>query len=452
MKVYADNAATTRISDTAFDAMAPYFKELYGNPSSLYTLGQLSQEALCSARETVAKCLNCDMKEITFTSGGSEADNQAILTGAYLGAAKGKKHIISSAFEHHAVLHTLEKLEKQGFEVTLLPVHSDGFVRVDELENAIREDTALVTIMFANNEIGTVQPIREIGEVCHKKSVLFHTDAVQAAGHIKIDVTEQNSDMLSLSAHKFHGPKGAGVLYAKKGIKLYTLIEGGAQERGKEMDAVLDLWINTVYNDSQVQGSDVSPLVYIRNGTGKPLLSCDDLARRWGISKATASRYLNKLKKEDYIMTVSFAGSHGSAIYIKRYLSTMFQISDMLVDKDELAMALNIELKIPEERAETEEQTENIRVSNYLNSVSKTAICAVIEKVGKILSLQGFPCYLCPKTEYMLLPLSECKETSILPVKYTDKGKLRFLLAMNCSGKEIFRFDISMQRSEENAE
>lgn len=233
MKVYADNAATTRISDTAFDAMAPYFKELYGNPSSLYTLGQLSQEALYSARETVAKCLNCDMKEITFTSGGSEADNQAILTGAYLGAAKGKKHIISSAFEHHAVLHTLEKLEKQGFEVTLLPVHSDGFVRVDELENAIREDTALVTIMFANNEIGTVQPISEIGEVCHKKSVLFHTDAVQAAGHIKIDVKEQNIDMLSLSAHKFHGPKGAGVLYAKKGIKLYTLIEGGAQERGK---------------------------------------------------------------------------------------------------------------------------------------------------------------------------------------------------------------------------
>jgi len=219
-----------------------------------------------------------------------------------------------------------------------------------------------------------------------------------------------------------------------------------------EMDAVLDLWINTVYNDSQVQGSDVSPLVYIRNGTGKPLLSCDDLARRWGVSKATASRYLNKLKKEDYIMMVSFAGSHGSAIYIKRYLSTMFQISDVLVDKDELAMALNIELKIPEERAETEEQTENIRVSNYLNSVSKTAICAVIEKVGKILSLQGFPCYLCPKTEYMLLPLSECKETSILPVKYTDTGRLRFLLVMNCSGKEIFRFDISMQRSEENAE
>lgn len=233
MKVYADNAATTRISDTAFDAMMPYFKEMYGNPSSLYTLGQRSQEALYSARETMAKYLNCDMKEITFTSGGSEADNQAILTGAYLGEKQGKKHIISSAFEHHAVLHTLKKLEKQGFEVTLLPVHSNGFVRPDELRTAIREDTALVTIMYANNEIGTVQPIRELGEVCHEKGVLFHTDAVQAAGHIKIDVKADNIDMLSMSAHKFHGPKGVGMLYAKKGINLYTLIEGGAQERGK---------------------------------------------------------------------------------------------------------------------------------------------------------------------------------------------------------------------------
>ena len=233
MKVYADNAATTRISDTAFDAMLPYFKEMYGNPSSLYTLGQRSQEALYSARETMAKYLNCDMKEITFTSGGSEADNQAILTGAYLGEKKGKKHIISSAFEHHAVLHTLKKLEKQGFEVTLLPVHSDGFVRPEELKAAIREDTALVTIMYANNEIGTVQPIRELGAVCHEKGVLFHTDAVQAAGHIKIDVKADNIDMLSMSAHKFHGPKGIGMLYARKGINLYTLIEGGAQERGK---------------------------------------------------------------------------------------------------------------------------------------------------------------------------------------------------------------------------
>lgn len=233
MKVYADNAATTRISDTAFDAMLPYFKETYGNPSSLYTLGQKAQEALCAARETMAHYLNCDMKEITFTSGGSEADNQAILTGAYLGEKQGKKHIISSAFEHHAVLHTLKKLEKQGFEVTLLPVHSDGFVRPEELKAAIREDTALVTVMYANNEIGTVQPIRELGTVCHEKGVLFHTDAVQAAGHIKIDVKADNIDMLSMSAHKFHGPKGIGMLYARKGISLYTLIEGGAQERGK---------------------------------------------------------------------------------------------------------------------------------------------------------------------------------------------------------------------------
>lgn len=233
MKVYADNAATTRVSDTAFNAMLPYFKEQYGNPSSLYTVGQKAQEALYSAREIMAKYLNCDIKEITFTSGGSEADNQAILTGAYLGEKKGKKHIISSAFEHHAVLHTLKKLESQGFEITLLPVHSDGFVRVDELETAIRPDTALVTIMYANNEIGTVQPIAEIGRVCREKGVLFHTDAVQAAGHIKIDVKAENIDMLSLSAHKFHGPKGIGMLYAKKGINLYTLIEGGAQERGK---------------------------------------------------------------------------------------------------------------------------------------------------------------------------------------------------------------------------
>lgn len=233
INVYADNAATTKISDVAFNAMLPYFKELYGNPSSLYTLGQKSQEAVFSARETVAECLNCDMKEITFTSGGSEADNQAIISAAYLGAKNGKKHIISSAFEHHAVLHTLEKLEKEGFEVTLLPVHSDGFVRVDELKSAIREDTALVTIMFANNEIGTIQPISEIGAVCREKGVIFHTDAVQAAGHIKIDVKAQNIDMLSIASHKFHGPKGAGALYARKGIPLLNLIEGGAQERGK---------------------------------------------------------------------------------------------------------------------------------------------------------------------------------------------------------------------------
>ena len=233
INVYADNAATTRVSDTAFNAMLPYFKELYGNPSSLYTLGQKSQEAIFAARETVADCLNCDMKEITFTSGGSEADNQAIISAAYLGAKSGKKHIISSAFEHHAVLHTLKKLKKEGFEITLLPVHSDGFVRAEELKDAIREDTALVTIMYANNEIGTVQPIAEIGAVCRERGVIFHTDAVQAAGHIKIDVKAQNIDMLSIAAHKFHGPKGAGALYARKGIPLLNLIEGGAQERGK---------------------------------------------------------------------------------------------------------------------------------------------------------------------------------------------------------------------------
>ena len=233
INVYADNAATTRVSDTAFNAMLPYFKELYGNPSSLYTLGQKSQEALVKARETVADCINCDIKEITFTSGGSEADNQAIISAAYLGAKKGKKHIISSAFEHHAVLHTLEKLKKEGFEITLVPIHSDGFVRVDELKAAIREDTALVTIMFANNEIGTIQPIAEIGAVCRERGVLFHTDAVQAVGHIKIDVKEQNIDMLSIASHKFHGPKGAGALYVRKGIPLLNLIEGGAQERGK---------------------------------------------------------------------------------------------------------------------------------------------------------------------------------------------------------------------------
>lgn len=233
INVYADNAATTRVSDTAFNAMLPYFKELYGNPSSLYTLGQKSQEAIFAARETVADCLNCDMKEITFTSGGSEADNQAIISAAYLGTKSGKKHIISSAFEHHAVLHTLEKLKKEGFEITLLPVHSDGFVRVEELKDAIRKDTALVTIMYANNEIGTVQPIAEIGAVCREKGVIFHTDAVQAAGHIKIDVKAQNIDMLSIASHKFHGPKGAGALYARKGIPLLNLIEGGAQERGK---------------------------------------------------------------------------------------------------------------------------------------------------------------------------------------------------------------------------
>ncbi len=231
--VYADHAATTKLSETALAAMMPFLKEEYGNPSSLYRLGQQAEEALFDARQTVAQALGGDPREITFTSGGSEADNQAILTAAYLGEKAGKKHLISSVFEHHAVLHTLKKLEKQGFEITLLPVHEDGFVRPEELRNALREDTALVTIMFANNEIGTIQPIAEIGAICREKGVLFHTDAVQAAGHVPIDVVAQNIDMLSLSAHKFHGPKGVGALYARRGIPLYTLIEGGAQERGK---------------------------------------------------------------------------------------------------------------------------------------------------------------------------------------------------------------------------
>ena len=233
MYIYADNAATTRMSDVAVRAMLPCLQEVYGNPSSLHSVGQRANEALWAARETVAGCLGAEAKEITFTSGGSEADNQAILTAARLGLKKGKKHIVSTAFEHHAVLHTLTKLQKEGFEVTLLDVHENGLISPAEVEAAIREDTCLVTIMFANNEIGTIEPIKEIGEVCRAKKVLFHTDAVQAAGHVAIDVKEMNIDMLSLSGHKFHGPKGVGALYARKGILLQSLIEGGAQERGK---------------------------------------------------------------------------------------------------------------------------------------------------------------------------------------------------------------------------
>ena len=233
MFVYADNAATTCVSKTALEAMLPYLTEQYGNPSSLYAFGQKAAEGLAQAREDVARCLNADPKEIIFTSGGSEADNQAIISAARNGAKKGKKHLISTKFEHHAVLHTLNRLEKDGFEVTLLDVHEDGVVRVEELEAAIRPDTALVTVMFANNEIGTVQPIAEIGAICRARGIPFHTDAVQAAGHMPLDVKALNVDMLSISGHKFRGPKGAGVLYARKGVLLTNLIEGGAQERGK---------------------------------------------------------------------------------------------------------------------------------------------------------------------------------------------------------------------------
>lgn len=233
MKVYADNAATTRVSETALNAMMPCFTEIYGNPSSLHSAGQQAHKAMDSARQQIADAIGAEKEEIFFTSGGSEADNWAIKGVAELLSKKGKKHIISSAFEHHAVLHTLAKLEKAGFEVTLLPVYADGLVRTEDVKNAIREDTALVTIMFANNEIGTVQPIAEIGAICREKGVYFHTDAVQAAGHLPIDVKAQNIDMLSMSGHKFHGPKGVGVLYCKKNIRLPNLIEGGAQEKGR---------------------------------------------------------------------------------------------------------------------------------------------------------------------------------------------------------------------------
>lgn len=233
MFVYADNAATTSVSKTALDAMMPYLTTLYGNPSSLYSFAQKAKEALEEARQTVADIIGAEPKEIYFTSGGSEADNQAIVSMAKFGALKGKKHLISTKFEHHAVLHTLKQLEKQGFEVTLLDVHEDGVVRLEDVEAAIREDTALVTVMFANNEIGTVQPITEIGALCRSKGIPFHTDAVQAAGHMPINVKEMNIDLLSMSGHKFHAPKGVGVLYARKGMPLFNIIEGGAQERGK---------------------------------------------------------------------------------------------------------------------------------------------------------------------------------------------------------------------------
>jgi cysteine desulfurase len=231
--IYVDNAATTKTSRTAIEAMLPYMDKIYGNPSSLHSVGQAAADALRKAREEAAEVLGCEPNEITFSSGGSEADNQALVSAAAIGARKGKKHIISTAFEHHAILHTLKKLEKEGFEVTLLDVHENGMVSAQEVADAIREDTCLVSVMYANNEIGSIQPIAEIGAVCKEKGVIFHTDAVQAVGHVHINVKEENIDMLSLSAHKFHGPKGVGLLYARKGVRLTNIIEGGAQERGK---------------------------------------------------------------------------------------------------------------------------------------------------------------------------------------------------------------------------
>ena len=234
MYIYADNAATTRLSETAKKAMLPYFDEIYGNPSSLHSFGQRAKDALDNAREEVALAIGAEFSsEITFTSGGSESDNQAIVSAAEIGSKKGKKHIISTKFEHHAVLRTLEKLEKKGFEITLLEPNRNGIINVRDVESEIRSDTALVTVMYANNEIGTIQPVSEIGAVCRERGVIFHTDAVQAAGHLHIDAAKQNIDMLSVSAHKFHGPKGAGALYARRGIPLVKLIEGGGQEKGR---------------------------------------------------------------------------------------------------------------------------------------------------------------------------------------------------------------------------
>ncbi len=263
--IYADNAATTKMSDAAIEIMIKHMKENYGNPSSLYEFGQQAKEILEAARRDVAGIINAKPEEIYFTSGGSEADNQAILSAAELGKKQGNKHIISSAFEHHAVLHTLEKLKKQGFDITLLDVHEDGLIRPEEVAAAIREDTCLVTIMYANNEIGTIQPIKEIGAICREKKVIFHTDAVQAIGHVPVNVQEENIDMLSSSGHKFHGPKGTGFLYVKKGLALANLIEGGSQERGKRAgtenvpgiaamaEALKEICDNMVENTAHIQ-------------------------------------------------------------------------------------------------------------------------------------------------------------------------------------------------------
>ncbi len=233
MRIYADNAATTEMDSRVIDEMVFYMKNVYGNPSSLYTIGQRSKELLETARERIAQHLGSNPSEVYFTSGGSEADNQALLTAAAIGEKSGKKHIVSTAFEHHAILHTLEKLRKRGFEITYLPVYENGIIRIEDLKKAIREDTVLVTIMYVNNEIGTIQPIAEIGKLCREKEVLFHTDAVQAVAHMKVHMQDSNIDMLSISAHKFHGPKGVGALLVRKGIRVESLIEGGAQEKGK---------------------------------------------------------------------------------------------------------------------------------------------------------------------------------------------------------------------------
>ncbi|MBQ1847637.1 MAG: cysteine desulfurase, partial [Clostridia bacterium] len=233
MRIYADNAATTKMSKAAIEAMMPYITDIFGNPSSLYSEGQRAKEAIENARETVGRCIGASPKEIYFTSGGSEADNQALRSAAYEGKIKGKTKIITDTIEHHAVLHTLKKLEKEGFEVVYLPVGKNGIVNADDVINELDDKTCLVTVMYANNEIGTLQPIRKIGEACRRRNIVFHTDAVQAVGHIPVNVTADNIDMLSASAHKFHGPKGVGFLYVRKGIRLHNLIEGGAQERGK---------------------------------------------------------------------------------------------------------------------------------------------------------------------------------------------------------------------------
>lgn len=258
--IYFDNAATTAMSDAAIEAMTPYLKEVYGNPSSLHTVGQVAKEAIEGARAQIAALIGAKPNEIYFTSGGSEADNQAIRSAAYTGALKGKKHIISTAFEHHAVLHTLKKLEKEGFEVTYLDVHSDGLITPEEVQAAIRPDTALVTIMYANNEVGTIEPIREIGAVCRADKITFHTDAVQAVGHLPVNVVDDNVDMLSASAHKFHGPKGVGFLYCRTGVRLYNLIEGGAQERNRRggTENIAGIWGMTAALKQAVEGLPVN--------------------------------------------------------------------------------------------------------------------------------------------------------------------------------------------------